>query len=55
MRCVRLAIITVSLVAGCALSQTKSSFAELEDEFIYTTLSFSPVAATSAGYHRTTE
>jgi uncharacterized protein (DUF885 family) len=52
MRCVRLAIITVSLVAGCALSQTKSSFAELEDEFIYTTLSFSPVAATSAGYHR---
>ncbi len=52
MRCLRLAIITVSLVASCALSQTKSSFAELEDDFIYTTLSFSPVAATSAGYHR---
>jgi uncharacterized protein (DUF885 family) len=52
MGCVRLAIIAVPLVAGCALSQNKSSFAELEEEFVYTTLSFSPVAATSAGYHR---
>lgn len=52
MFCVRLAIIAVPLLAGCALSQTKSSFLELEDEFIYTALSFSPVAATSAGYHR---
>ena len=52
MRCVRLAIRAVPLIAACALSQTKSSFLELEDEFIYTALSFSPVAATSAGYHR---
>ena len=32
---------------------TRQSFSELKDEFIYTSLSFSPVAATSsAGYHR---
>jgi uncharacterized protein (DUF885 family) len=40
------------LLAGCNVNGARQSFSELEDEFIYTTLSFSPVAATSAGYHR---
>ncbi len=52
MRNVALAILAGLLVSGCALSQTKPPFAELEDEFIGNTLSFSPVSATSAGYHR---
>jgi uncharacterized protein (DUF885 family) len=45
-------ILTGLLVSGCALSQNKLPFAELEDEFIGNALSFSPVSATSAGYHR---
>ncbi len=35
-----------------AFCGTNPIFSALEDEFIYTTLSFSPISATSAGYHR---
>jgi len=46
-------VVTMALLlAEHALSETKPIFSELEDEFIYTSLSFSPVSATSAGYHR---
>lgn len=37
--------------AGCGERQPPSSFAELAEEFVYTTLAFSPAAATSTGYH----
>ena len=40
------------LLEGCSVTGAKQSFSKLEDEFIYTSLSFSPVSATSAGYHR---
>jgi uncharacterized protein (DUF885 family) len=46
-----LAIMSMLLVEN-AFCKTKPIFSELVDEFIYTTLSFSPVSATSAGYHR---
>src|SRR5213594_2475651 len=52
MRTSALAITAALLFAGCGVRKTKQTFSELEDEFIYTALSFSPVAATSAGYHR---
>src|SRR5215831_17044738 len=52
--CIRTAMVVTMalLLAENALSETKPIFSELEDEFIYTSLSFSPVSATSAGYHR---
>lgn len=46
-----LAMMALLLVEN-AFCETNPIFAALEDEFIYTTLSFSPVSATSAGYHR---
>jgi uncharacterized protein (DUF885 family) len=46
----------VALVLGVAMIVTSGchheSFADMEEEFVYTTLAFSPVAATSAGLHR---
>jgi len=52
MRSAVFAIVAPLLVGTCVLSQTNSNFASLEEEFIYTALAISPVAATSAGYHR---
>jgi uncharacterized protein (DUF885 family) len=51
MRTGALAMMTLLLVDS-GFCKTKPIFSELEDEFIYTTLSFSPVSATSAGYHQ---
>ena len=52
MRNVALAMMAALILWGCGVRKTKQSFSELQDEFIYTTLSFSPVGATSAGYHQ---
>ncbi|HXI38756.1 MAG TPA: DUF885 family protein, partial [Bryobacteraceae bacterium] len=51
MRMIPLAMMALLLVEN-TLCETNPIFSALEDEFIYTTLSFSPVSATSAGYHR---
>lgn len=46
----------IVLIAGCQfLNSCKFGpprFSELTEEFVYTTLSFSPVTATAVGYHR---
>src|SRR5260221_567555 len=52
MRSGALAILAALLIAGCGVRKTNQTFTELEKEFIYTALAFSPVSATSAGYHR---
>jgi uncharacterized protein (DUF885 family) len=52
MRSGALAILAALLTAGCGVRKTNQTFPELEKEFIYTSLAFSPVSATSAGYHR---
>jgi len=52
MRAVAPAILSALLLASCGVKKTRQSFSELEQEFIYTSLAFSPVSATSAGYHR---
>ena len=44
------AILLVILAAMTTACQKK--FADLEEEFVYTTLAFSPTAATSAGLHQ---
>lgn len=48
----RLALVTIAVlaIAGCA-SRRKTELAPLLDEFVYTTLSFSPSSATAQGYH----
>jgi len=51
MRIATLAMMALLLVEN-AFCETNPIFSKLEDEFIYTTLAFSPVSATSAGYHR---
>jgi hypothetical protein len=51
MRIATLVMMAVLLVEN-AFCETNPIFSKLEDEFIYTTLTFSPVSATSAGYHR---
>ena len=51
MRIATLAMMALLLVEN-AFNETNPIFSQLEDEFIYTTLAFSPVSATSAGYHR---
>ncbi len=38
-------------MTGCA-RQPPASFSQLAEEFVYTTLAFSPVSATAAGYHK---
>jgi uncharacterized protein (DUF885 family) len=40
------------VVAGCGSRHPQQNLAELTDEFVYTTLSFSPSSATAQGYHR---
>jgi uncharacterized protein (DUF885 family) len=39
-------------LTACAPQRPKESFSKLADEFIYTSLANSPVAATQVGYHR---
>ncbi len=39
------------VLAGCGSRKAGDSFARLAEEFVYTTLSLSPVSATGAGYH----
>src|SRR5579864_6066872 len=51
MRMIPLAMMALLLVEN-SFCETNPIFSALEDEFIYTTLSFSPVSATSVGYHR---
>ncbi|HYP08326.1 MAG TPA: DUF885 domain-containing protein [Bryobacteraceae bacterium] len=49
----RLLAAAVALVlAGCSADRPREPFAKLVDEFIYTSLYNSPVAATQYGYHR---
>jgi uncharacterized protein (DUF885 family) len=46
-------IVAVALtLAACAPQRPKESFSKLAEEFIYTSLANSPVAATQVGYHR---
>ncbi len=49
-----LAIVAILLVAlcGCDPPANPPQFAGLAEEFVYTTLAFSPVNATAAGYHQ---
>jgi uncharacterized protein (DUF885 family) len=42
----------VVLLAGSCNRNSPSQFAKLSDEFVYTTLSFSPSSATAAGLHQ---
>lgn len=37
---------------GCGCGTGKPDFSKLAEEFVYTNLSFSPVSATAAGYHK---
>src|SRR6516165_12788677 len=46
------AILVLILVASGCHRDSSSRFRALSDEFVYTTLSFSPVGATGAGLHR---
>jgi len=52
MRIGTLAILVAVVGAGCGVRKVNQPLSELENEFIYTALSFSPVSATAAGYHR---
>jgi hypothetical protein len=42
-------LLSIPLFAGCSSPQKR--FAHMAGEFVYTTLSFSPVTATAAGLH----
>lgn len=42
---------TMLLLTACSGNKQAVPFAPLEDEFVYTTLSFSPIAASAQGYH----
>jgi uncharacterized protein (DUF885 family) len=44
--------VTALLLTGCASNSEKKDFASLARDFVYTSLSFSPAAATQAGYHQ---
>ena len=50
----RAALIAILLLAlcGCEATQDPPGFGTLAGEFVYTALAFSPVNATSAGYHQ---
>jgi uncharacterized protein (DUF885 family) len=39
-------------LAGCSAPEAPPDLPHLAEEFVYSTLAFSPVAATAAGYHR---
>ena len=43
-------IMSTLIAAGCGKPEEK--FAKLAEEFVYTTLSFSPISATAAGLHQ---
>jgi uncharacterized protein (DUF885 family) len=43
------ALLAALALAGCS---RRNDFSALSEEFVYSTLAFSPVAATSVGYHR---
>ncbi|MCU1258676.1 MAG: hypothetical protein JWO80_1561 [Bryobacterales bacterium] len=45
------AVALALLLTGCSANKQAVSFAPLEDEFVYTTLSFSPIDASAQGYH----
>ena len=40
------------ILTACAPQRPKENFSKLAEEFIYTSLANSPVAATQVGYHR---
>ena len=44
-------LLSLSLLTACSHRQAVS-FAPLEDEFVYSTLAFSPVSASAVGYHQ---
>ena len=46
-----LILLATIVLTGCA-KNTEPPFAKLAEEFVYTTLSFSPVSATATGLHR---
>ncbi|MEX2263577.1 MAG: DUF885 domain-containing protein [Bryobacteraceae bacterium] len=47
------AVLSVALIAtGCGSGTKRTEFAPLAEEFVYTSLSFSPAGATQTGYHR---
>lgn len=48
----KLAIITMSILAATGCGKPEDKFAKLAEEFVYTTLAFSPVSATAAGLHQ---
>src|SRR3954454_936059 len=48
----RVVFLTLALVAAGCRSNPSDSLAKLTEEFVYTTLSFSPSAATAAGLHQ---
>ena len=47
----RVAIFTLAVLAAGCRSNPSEKLAKLTEEFVYTTLSFSPVTATGAGLH----
>jgi hypothetical protein len=44
-------VVLVLMAAGCSQHSSRQ-FGQLSDEFVYTTLSFSPSGATAAGLHQ---
>jgi uncharacterized protein (DUF885 family) len=48
----RVAVLTLALVAAGCRSNPSEKLGKLTEEFVYTTLSFSPSAATAAGLHQ---
>lgn len=51
MRMIAYALVLCLLLGGCATEPEGPSFGSLAEEFVYTTLALSPVAATAVGYH----
>jgi uncharacterized protein (DUF885 family) len=47
-----LIVTTTIALSACAPQRPKESFSKLTEEFVYTSLANSPVAATQVGYHR---
>jgi hypothetical protein len=43
-------IVSTLIAAGCG--SPERDFSKLADEFVYSTLTFSPIAATAAGLHQ---
>ena len=51
-RCLPLVVLTALLFPGCSSHKSKEQFSQIAEEFVYKSLSYSPVAATQVGYHR---